>query len=87
MQLFLEQNNLYKEDCLETPVLFRERVRTPERDAEERSKDFGEVDLVISKTAAYHEAKRCLRCYRLYSVVTAKPLVHPYHIQAASIQS
>ena len=48
----------------------------PELPPDERIHSFEEVDGVISKEAAYEEAARCLRCYRLYSLVTEKPL--PY---------
>ena len=53
----------------------------PELAPEERVKSFVEVDQVISKQAAYEEAGRCLRCYRLYSVVTEKHL--PRELPAA----
>ena len=31
---------------------------------------FEEVEKPISLEEAYHEASRCMRCYRVYSVVT-----------------
>ena len=48
----------------------------PELDPAERVNGFEEVDQVLSKNVAYQEAGRCLRCYRLYSVVTEKQLPH-----------
>ena len=39
-------------------------------------------DGAISKDEAYHEAERCLRCYRLYSVVTAAPFDAATHATA-----
>ena len=51
-----------------------ERATMPELDPAERVESFAEVDQVISKQTAYDEASRCLRCYRLYSVVTEMDL-------------
>jgi formate dehydrogenase beta subunit len=31
---------------------------------------FEEVEKPISVEEAYHEADRCMRCYRVYSVIT-----------------
>ena len=39
-----------------------ERVKMPHRPAEERKRDFGEVNLGLSEAAAMAEAKRCLEC-------------------------
>ena len=74
MQNLLAKNKLFSGECLKTQPLRKERARVPELDALERIKTFEEVDGVISKNAAYEEATRCLRCYRLYSVVTEKSL-------------
>ena len=35
---------------------------------------FGEVEQTISDADAYAEAQRCMRCYRIYSVVTQHPI-------------
>jgi len=77
MQNFLAKNKLFAGECLKTPPLHQDPVALPELDACERITHFGEVDRVISKEDAYAEANRCLRCYRLYSIVTAKPLQQP----------
>lgn len=74
MQKLLARNKLLSGECLKTAPLYRSRAHVPELDALERIKSFDEVDGVISKEVAYEEAKRCLRCYRLYSVVTEKSL-------------
>ena len=74
MQNLLAKNKLFSGECLKTPPVRKERARVPELDALERIKTFDEVDGVISKNVAYEEASRCLRCYRLYSVVTEKSL-------------
>ena len=38
------------------------RVKMPTRPADERSKDFGEVNLGLTREEAINEAKRCLSC-------------------------
>ena len=74
MQHLLAKNNLLMDECLNTLPLHKAPATTPESDASERITHFKEVDQVISKAIAYEEASRCLRCYRLYSVVTEKSL-------------
>ncbi len=74
MQNILAQNNLFEGECLKTMPLHRKPATVPKLDANKRIKHFDEVDGVISKEVAYEEASRCLRCYRLYSVVTEKHL-------------
>ena len=74
MQKLLAANQLLDGKCLKTEPVHSAPAKVPERDAAARIGDFDEVDAVISKEAAYEEAKRCLRCYRLYSIVTEKSL-------------
>ena len=74
MQNLLARNRLLDDECLQTLPLHKKPASVPELDASERIKSFDEVDRVISKEMAYEEASRCLRCYRLYSVVTEKQL-------------
>ena len=81
IQNLLAKNNLLADECLKVQPPRRERAVMPELPPDERVKDFVEVDQVISKQAAYDEASRCLRCYRLYSVVTEKHL--PRELSAA----
>jgi len=50
------------------------RVHHPELDPNIRKQMFEEVEHSISVEAAYREAKRCMRCYRVYSVVTGQPI-------------
>ena len=79
MQNLLARNTLFAGECLKTTPLHKVPATVPELDASERIKSFDEVDRVISKEAAYEEANRCLRCYRLYSVVTEKSLRQEAH--------
>ena len=74
MQKLLAKNHLLDGECLNNPVIQRPRKPIPERDATERIASFAEVDGVLAKEDAYEEARRCLRCYRIYSIVTAKSL-------------
>ncbi|MDR0379201.1 MAG: FAD-dependent oxidoreductase, partial [Candidatus Accumulibacter sp.] len=74
MQEMLRKNGLLKGEGLEKPVLLRPRVVSPELDAVERSRNFDEVERNIPKEAAYGESERCMRCYRLYSLVTEREI-------------
>ncbi len=59
-----------------TVALQQKMARTPLKSLppEERSHNFEEVDLVMTSEEAVREANRCMRCYRLYSVVTQLPI-------------
>ncbi len=61
-------------DRVEFPVRPQYRVHHPELDPEVRKQMFEEVEQTICAEDAYREARRCLRCYRVYSVVTAQPI-------------
>ena len=79
MQNLLAKNKLFASECLKTMPLHKKPAPVPELDASERIRSFAEVDRLISKETAYAEANRCLRCYRLYSVVTEKQLPQETH--------
>lgn len=74
MRKILADNRLLVEDCVEVPIHSEYRVHHPELDPDIRRRMFGEVETSISSEEAYKEANRCMRCYRLYSVITARPL-------------
>jgi formate dehydrogenase (NADP+) beta subunit len=57
---------------LVVPVKHEYRVKVKELDPEVRKRMFEEVEKPISMEEAYREAKRCMRCYRVYSVITEK---------------
>ena len=59
-------------DYVEKPIKHIYRVKAQELDPEVRKKIFEEVEKPISVEEAYREANRCMRCYRVYSVVTEK---------------
>lgn len=66
----LNDNKLMAGECFEAPVAHQYRIDIPNLSPEERSRNFDEVEQPISADDAYREAARCLRCYRVYSVVT-----------------
>lgn len=78
MRQILHENKMLASDVTETPVKSEYRVHHPELDPAIRKQMFEEVECCISVEEAYREAKRCLRCYRVYSVVTGQP-VPPSH--------
>ena len=50
------------------------RVKLNELAPAERAGNFKEVELGMSQEEAWQEAKRCMRCYRIMSVVTRAPI-------------
>jgi len=59
-------------DWVEIPVLNSYRVEVEELDPQQRRAIFDEVEKPISLEDAYHEAERCMRCYRIYSIITER---------------
>lgn len=59
-------------EYVDKPVKHIYRVKAQELDPEVRKRIFEEVEKPISVEEAYTEAERCMRCYRVYSVVTEK---------------
>lgn len=78
LQKILAKNKLLIDECLKTEPIFQPPAHSLELDAAERIKSFDEVELAVPKETAYAEANRCLRCYRMYSVVTEKLLKQPH---------
>ncbi|TLP44942.1 oxidoreductase [Cohaesibacter sp. CAU 1516] len=70
MRHLLSDNKFLADDVVQTPVRAAYRVHNPELDPDLRKHMFGEVEGTISSQDAYAEAQRCMRCYRVYSVVT-----------------
>lgn len=70
MRRLISENRFLGSDVKETPVRNEYRVHNPELDPELRKRMFQEVEQTISDAQAYAEAQRCMRCYRIYSVVT-----------------
>ncbi len=57
---------------VQIPVRHEYRVKVRELDPEVRRQIFTEVEKPIEVDEAYHEAARCMRCYRVYSVITER---------------
>jgi formate dehydrogenase beta subunit len=74
MRQLLNEHKMFAADSVEFPVKHQYRVHHPELDPEIRSQMFEEVEQTITAAEAYREAQRCLRCYRIYSVITAQPV-------------
>jgi formate dehydrogenase beta subunit len=60
------------QDWVEIPILNQYRVQVKELDPEQRKAIFAEVEKPITLDEAYHEASRCMRCYRIYSIITER---------------
>ena len=63
--------HLMKSDECTPTKLPEDRVPVHELDPKSRSQNFDEVEQTMTKEEAWKEAARCMRCYRIYSVVTA----------------
>ncbi len=74
MRQIINGNKMLASDSMEMPVRPQYRVHHPELDPEVRKGMFEEVEQTISTEDAYREANRCLRCYRIYSVITEQPI-------------
>ena len=74
MRRLLNEHQMLAQDSIEFPIRNQYRVHHPELDPEVRKLMFEEVEQTISVADAYREAKRCLRCYRVYSVITEQPI-------------
>ncbi|WP_281023023.1 FAD-dependent oxidoreductase [Rhodoplanes roseus] len=74
MREILNDNKMLADDAVEVPVKPQYRVHHPELDPTVRKLMFEEVEQTISPEQAYREAKRCMRCYRTYSVITERAI-------------
>ena len=50
------------------------REKLPQMRVEDREGNFCEVDQTFTAEQAQREAARCMRCYRLYAIVTPRPI-------------
>jgi formate dehydrogenase beta subunit len=76
MRQLLNDNRMLADDAVEVPVKPQYRVHHPELDPSVRRQMFEEVEQTISPEQAYREAKRCMRCYRTYSVITERAIAN-----------
>jgi formate dehydrogenase beta subunit len=72
MSELIKDAHLLKEDECVSQKLPQERVAVHELEASTRSQSFDEVEKTMTQEEAWAEAARCMRCYRIFSVVTAK---------------
>ena len=72
MSQLLEQMKKIDTVGIRAPVYSQYRVTATELDPEVRKRIFEEVERPITQEDAYREANRCMRCYRVYSVVTER---------------
>ncbi len=74
MRQILNQHRMLASDSIEYPVRALYRIFPEELAPETRRRMFEEVERTICAEDAYREANRCLRCYRIYSVITDLPI-------------
>jgi formate dehydrogenase beta subunit len=74
MRNILNEHKMLNSDCVDIPVKLEYRAHPEELDPEARKHMFEEVERTISPEEAYHEATRCMRCYRIYSVITQQSI-------------
>ncbi|XPV77406.1 MAG: FAD-dependent oxidoreductase [Desulfovibrio sp.] len=72
MRQIIKSFKISMQEWVKLPVKHEYRVKVEELAPTIRKKMFKEVEKPISIDQAYHEAGRCLRCYRVYSVITEK---------------
>ncbi|MBO4334881.1 MAG: FAD-dependent oxidoreductase [Desulfovibrio sp.] len=72
MTELIAQGKLMQKDEPVAAKIPTERVELKELAPEDRSQNFAEVEQTMTQEEAWSEAARCMRCYRIYSVVTAK---------------
>ncbi len=70
MSTLLRSIREFESDEVIKPIRHQYRVEVEELEPEKRKQIFEEVEKPICKDEAYDEAERCLRCYRVYSVIT-----------------
>ncbi|NJB69504.1 formate dehydrogenase beta subunit [Desulfobaculum xiamenense] len=79
MRKIINDFKVLSKEWIETPVENKYRVQVKELDPELRRRLFKEVEEPITTEEAYHEAGRCMRCYRIYSVITESSVPESAH--------
>ena len=74
MTQMIKKCNLLEETEPVLPTLHQARQQMPELPPEIRAHNFEEVELGLTPEEAKKEAERCMRCYRLFGVVTQLPI-------------
>lgn len=71
---WISANKLLDEKCEPPLKIKKSRVGLTELSAEQRAGNFEEVEQTMTQEEAWQEAMRCLRCYRVLSVLTEEPI-------------
>lgn len=74
MSEWIAHNRLLDEDGGVEPKPKAARVKMRELDPQARGDNFEEVEQTMSREEAWQEAQRCMRCYRVLSLVTEGPI-------------
>lgn len=74
MSEWISQGQLFNDGKPAPLKMHKARVPLHELPAEQRNHNFCEVEQTMSKEEAWAEASRCMRCYRVLSVVTQNPI-------------
>ena len=74
MGQILRDCRLLEDGRPEQPHRKMPREKLPQMRVEDREGNFCEVDQTFTAEQAQREAARCMRCYRLYAVVTPRPI-------------
>lgn len=74
MSEWIARGNLLDDKYLTPDALPARRVALRELEPSKRACNFDEVEQTMTREEAWSEASRCLRCYRVLSVVTARPV-------------
>lgn len=71
---WIAKNRLLEEQGRKPERVPGARAKVTELEPEARSRNFDEVEQTMSREEAWQEANRCLRCYRVFSLVTEEPI-------------
>lgn len=71
---WISDANLLGENSRPQSKIPTPRVTTHELEPEDRRKNFEEVEQTMTREEAWKEASRCMRCYRVLSLVTEEPI-------------
>ena len=74
MEQIIRECRLLEDGMPRVTVRPAPRQKLPHIPVCEREKNFKEVDLTFTDEQARRESERCMRCYRMYAVVTPRPI-------------
>lgn len=71
---WIKANSLLNEEAPAPLKVKRERAAVTELHPLARAKNFQEVEQTMTREEAWSEANRCMRCYRVFSLLTEEPI-------------